>query len=201
MLLFIFLTFHTLMLLDLTNHYEVIVIGSGPSGGRAAQVLAQNNIRTAILEKSRLPRKKVCAGGITLRGLKFLPEGLESIFEQECLAVNLSIHDIPRTFSSRHTKPLISVFQRSRLDFALVTKAIEAGAYLFDQTCVQQLKLHSNYVEVFTNRGLFAAKYIVLADGAFSALAKSIGWPDHRKLAPAIEMEIKSATNVSGITN
>ena len=179
------------MILNNSNHFQVMVIGSGPAGGRAAHLLAKSNIKTAILEKSSLPRIKTCAGGITWRGLTFLPKGLNSVIEQECKTVDLFIHDIPRSFSSRSQNTLIAMVQRSQFDYALTSKATEEGAYLFDQTCVQRLTTYPKGVEVITDRGKFSADFVILADGAHSPIAKSINWPDHRNLVPAIEADLE----------
>ena len=42
--------------------YDVIVIGSGPSGASAAKCLTQKGLTTLILEKEKLPRYKCCSG-------------------------------------------------------------------------------------------------------------------------------------------
>ncbi|MFG0332280.1 MAG: FAD-dependent oxidoreductase, partial [Maioricimonas sp. JB049] len=47
--------------------YDVIIIGSGPSGSSTALHLAQRSPelarRTLILERDRHPRHKLCGGG------------------------------------------------------------------------------------------------------------------------------------------
>jgi len=41
---------------------DVIVIGAGPAGTAAAQRCTENGLNTLLLEKSRLPREKLCGG-------------------------------------------------------------------------------------------------------------------------------------------
>ena len=41
---------------------DVVIIGGGPAGSVAAKKCAENGIHTVLLEKKRLPRRKVCSG-------------------------------------------------------------------------------------------------------------------------------------------
>ena len=48
------------------ERFDVIVVGAGPAGSTCARFLVQAGWRTLILEKTVFPRKKVCAGWITI---------------------------------------------------------------------------------------------------------------------------------------
>ena len=50
------------------KHYDVAIIGSGPSGASTAFHLAKNGISTVLIEKETLPRYKTCGGGFVYRG-------------------------------------------------------------------------------------------------------------------------------------
>ena len=50
----------------MNKHYEVIIIGAGPSGLGAALNLLKNGIKDIlVIEQKKFPRYKCCAGYIT----------------------------------------------------------------------------------------------------------------------------------------
>lgn len=49
------------------KHYDVIIVGAGPSGLSAAKILAQNNKKVLVLEKNSIIGPKVCGGVSPLR--------------------------------------------------------------------------------------------------------------------------------------
>ncbi len=44
------------------NEYDVVIVGSGPSGAAAAKGLVNEGLSVLVLEKKRLPRYKICSG-------------------------------------------------------------------------------------------------------------------------------------------
>lgn len=54
------------------NYYEVVVVGAGPAGSTAAYLLTQNNVKTLLIEKEDLPRRKTCGGGLTNKTVRLL---------------------------------------------------------------------------------------------------------------------------------
>ena len=110
------------------TEYDLIIIGSGPSGLSTALHLAQLapdlGPATLILEKSHHPRLKLCAGGI-------LPEG-EAILTK----LGLDLREVPHTDVDkasfdykgrglsvppwRAKRPLFRTVRRDEFDFWLV---------------------------------------------------------------------------------
>jgi flavin-dependent dehydrogenase len=48
--------------MDLRDHYDVVIVGSGPAGAGAARALTGSGLRTLIAERYELPRFKMCSG-------------------------------------------------------------------------------------------------------------------------------------------
>ena len=53
-------------------HYDVIIIGAGPSGISAAHNLVNNKISCCLIDKQVFPRNKLCAGGITSKTFQLI---------------------------------------------------------------------------------------------------------------------------------
>src|SRR2546430_13156132 len=49
----------------MSDRYDVLVVGGGPSGAAAAYWLAQQGRRVLVVEKKRFPREKACGDGLT----------------------------------------------------------------------------------------------------------------------------------------
>jgi flavin-dependent dehydrogenase len=57
---------------------DVLIIGGGPAGSVCARRLQQNHVRTIVLDKSKFPRFKPCAGWVTPQVLKYVEMDVNS---------------------------------------------------------------------------------------------------------------------------
>ena len=73
--------------------YDVVISGCGPSGSLLGNLLSQNNIRTLIIEKENFPRKKICAGGIQHRTLSLIPFKITDVIEKVIYGVYFSLQN------------------------------------------------------------------------------------------------------------
>ena len=47
------------------NHYDVLIVGGGPSGSTCARHLIKAGLRVGVIDKKDFPRDKICAGWVT----------------------------------------------------------------------------------------------------------------------------------------
>lgn len=172
------------------HEFDVIVVGAGPAGASAALALGGQGLRVGIVEKAVLPRYKTCGGGVLRRAAALLPLDFQSVVERECHAAEL-VHHVPSLrFVCRRERPVISMVMRDRFDHLLVRAAEQAGTTLFTGTTVTEVKLAPSGVHLGTSAGEFGARFVIAADGANSAVARKLGFPELRDVVPAFESEV-----------
>ena len=89
--------------------FDVVIVGAGPGGLRCAEKLIGSGKSVIVLEKNEVIGSKVCAGGLSLRGLRYLelPEDLlDNSFNEEFINTPLQRTRI------RFKDPFIFTFDR-----------------------------------------------------------------------------------------
>jgi geranylgeranyl reductase family protein len=167
--------------------YDVIIVGSGPAGSTAAYFLGEAGKRVLLLEKERLPRYKLCGGGLSIRFLREqFPFSFDSIVKNDVSAVSYifgeSVNTIPLAPDA------ITMVMRDEFDQHLLR---HTSAEVKDGTAVRSVKEYADRVVVETSRGeVYEAACLIGADGANSIVARSIGLRPRRLLAAAVEAEV-----------
>jgi geranylgeranyl reductase family protein len=171
--------------------FDVIVIGTGPSGASAAFKLAEGGLSVALIEKEKLPRYKTCGGGLVFRGRKMLPFDLEQVIDTEFNSVELYFKGQDLRFQSKRDFPVISMVMRDKFDALIVEHAKKLGVTLFEEHSLKDLQFDKN-ITIITDKIELQAKFVIAADGALSKTAKLAGWnEDTRYLIPALEFEVE----------
>lgn len=172
------------------GHFDVAIIGSGPSGAMAAYYLAKSGIATVIVEKETLPRYKTCGGGLVFRGRRKLPFDISSVVEREYDRMKVYMEGESKVLTTVRDVPVISMVMRDKFDNFLVEKALEAGATLKQGHKLTSITFGDTPI-LHTSQGDIHSKLVIAADGALSPTAKLAGWEETRKLIPALEYEVE----------
>ncbi|MFI5449772.1 MAG: NAD(P)/FAD-dependent oxidoreductase [Candidatus Bathyarchaeia archaeon] len=169
------------------------MVGAGPAGSAAARKAAQLGLNTLLLEKEKMPRDKLCGGGVTPKVLQLLDFQLPNEII-ECAPKATRIHVGQNCFTFQTSHPLVYMTSRSKFDNLLFQKAAEAGAEVRDGTPVRSVEAHPEYSEVRTPNGSFQSKMVIGADGMGGPTARSghlyQSW-DPYQVAYAIETEVR----------
>ncbi len=172
--------------------YDLIVVGAGPAGASAARTASQLGLKTLLLEKEKVPRNKLCGGGVTPKVLKLLDFNWPNELV-ECSAQSTRIHVGESCFSFETDHTLVYMTSRSKFDTFLTEKAVEAGAELRDGTPVNRIEVTDSHVEVKAPNGPFQSRMIIGADGIGGPTASCAHLYDRWKpeqVAYAIEAEV-----------
>ncbi len=144
--------------------HDVIVVGGGPSGSALAHLLSSEGFEVLILEKTKFPRYKTCAGAIPI-----ILRNLIGDFPYERAFETLILKKGRRNWHLRLAAPIVTV-KREDFDAFMLDRAIDRGA----KVLFQKVK-HIDESSVRTDEGSYEAKVIVGADGAASIVRKKIG--------------------------
>lgn len=154
--------------------YDVITIGSGPSGAIASYLASKMGYNVLLLDKEKLPRKKLCGGGITHRTNEKLHEiGIDplQVYLRKINKIKLCLNDSEEFLTSNVVGYTV---EREDFDNFLVNRSSDEGTHVLDECNTKKIKEESNHVEVLTERGSFKSDFVLGADGIHSIVRKCI---------------------------
>ncbi|MFN8534794.1 MAG: geranylgeranyl reductase family protein [Dehalococcoidia bacterium] len=161
------------------------VVGAGPAGAATALHLARAGWDVLLLERERLPRYKVCGGGVTRKALQELPFDPADVLERAPTHAKVAVRS-GQPVEIDAGEPAAWTVMRDRFDARIVAEAVSAGARLVEGCRV----IGSENGGLSTSAGPMRASYVVGADGAPSRVASSLGLTQGRRQTPAVEAEV-----------
>ena len=149
--------------------YDLIIVGGGPAGASAGRAAALRGLSTLLIEKSRFPRYKPCAGAVSERALASLDfEIPPSIREREIKGGRLFVRN--QCFERTLDRRLGIIVSRSAFDEYLLGKAREAGLDVRMEERVLDFEESDEHVSVRTTAGAYRSRFAVIAEGAQGTL-------------------------------
>jgi len=143
--------------------FDVVIIGAGPAGLKAAEVLAEGGKKVVVFERKPIVGPKVCAGGLTYKVFQLgIPISLaERIFH------SIKIHSVGKTTECKSTsdKFLVATVDRGKLGQWMAEQARKQGAEIRTDSAVVEIK--ENYIILKDGKEV-AFDYLIGADGSLS---------------------------------
>ena len=160
--------------------FDAIIIGAGPAGATAARECSRQGLRAVLIEKEKLPRTKLCGGGITLKAMNLVGERIpEHVIESNVRGFRIYSHSMDSVeFVSRD---LISIStSRDKFDDFLTELAVREGCELIESDRVVDVSVQSDGVTCrLQSERLIRANLVIGADGVNSTTARETGIRRH----------------------
>lgn len=146
---------------------DAVIIGGGPAGISAGTVLQRKGYKTCIVDTMAFPRKKLCAGVLTVKSKKLLQNIFKGLkFE------NLNIKDINKiellynckTIGKYTVNNAYSVINRTEFDYNLLQYYKAIGGLVFDGQKNYNIDYDKNLVKL-SNGEKIQYNFLIGADG------------------------------------
>jgi len=174
----------------------VLIVGAGPAGSALALHLAriapEIAARTLILEKSRHPRHKVCAGGLIPHTLECLRE-LDVDLRIPHARVHRALARIPGGTVEYAERDLCAVVRRDEFDALLARHARDRGVALREAEKVLEIGRDADGVRVVTEHGELRPRVVVGADGSGSIVRRGLFASAHDTIGRAVMCDVRAA--------
>lgn len=174
--------------------FDAIIIGGGPAGGLSACLLAGAGVRTALIEKEKLPRYKTCGGGLVVRAVDQIPFEISDVVARELDRIHIVENELNLEFFIQDKFPVIRMVMRKDFDNLLVQNAEVKGCEIYDSLHATDLEISEEQVRVKTGKQNFTAKYLIASDGATGLTSRLFNKAKKCKKVPALEYEIYTDT-------
>lgn len=154
-----------------TYHYDVVIVGAGPIGGRSAELLAETGLSVLMLEEhTEIGRPFQCAGLVTPSAMKVV-EAYDTVLEEVDGAL---IHGPSGTLVPVGTEGVLRTYVvcRKRFDQFVVQKGMEAGAHMWLNSSPIDATIENEGATIVVKKDgrevTVRCKLIIGADGAHS---------------------------------
>src|SRR5215207_1437281 len=109
------------------TQYDLLIVGAGPAGAFAAELLAQSGAKVALFDGRPEGEPKACGGGVTAKALKAWPQLLN--------AAGRTINELDLYSPSSRKLHLkldepFAIYSRIAFDCYLRERARDAGAHI-----------------------------------------------------------------------
>ena len=163
---------------------EVVIVGAGPAGSFAAELLAKAGRRVVLFDGRPEGEPKACGGGVTSKALKAWPHLLQ--------AVGRTVYDLEMYSPSGkrlqlHLDEPFAIYSRIAFDCYLRDRAQAAGAeVILARVSARRVKREERgWVLRDQNDQSWGGNFLLAADGANSGIAKRLAGP-----LPPSDMEV-----------
>ena len=160
------------------EHFDVVIVGAGPAGLRAAEILKNRKLSVLLLEKNEVVGRKICAAGITRKSLKLMNIPDEVIE----FKINKSVLR-SKKYTHYGDMPLPVVFMIDRKDFGQWQLLKLADAKNIEVRLNAKVTRIEKDKLLINGKDEIGYKFLIGADGVNSVVRKYLQLPVKKVLA------------------
>jgi geranylgeranyl reductase family protein len=156
--------------------FDLLIVGAGPAGSFAAELLAQAGARVALFDGRPEGEPKPCGGGVTAKALKAWPQLLK--------AVGRTINELDLYSPSGKRLHLkldepFAIYSRLAFDSYLRERARNAGAIVFHEklSVRKTRRAEKGWTFKTGSNEEISGRILIGADGANSGIGKKLAGP------------------------
>ena len=165
--------------------HEVVIVGAGPAGLKAAELLGKaKNVLVIEKEKEAKIGDKPCAGGLFPHAMKYFPDEL---YEKVINSVTFHMGD--KEFEVSSGNPVMVLISRPDIGQYQLKLAKEGGAGIMAETPVKGLDREKNEI-ILKDGERIGYKRLIAADGSTSIIRRALGY-NTMQMAQCIEYPIE----------
>jgi len=167
-----------------TMDFDLLIIGAGPAGSFAAELLAKGGSKVALFDGRPEGEPKACGGGVTAKALNAWPHLLNAVGR------TITELDLYSPSSKRLHLALdepFAIYSRIAFDGYLRDRARDAGAHVIsEKISARKTKRTGDGWRVVSDSGAeWTGSFLIGAEGANSGVAKILAGP-----LPPSDMEV-----------
>ncbi|MCA9717924.1 MAG: geranylgeranyl reductase family protein [Myxococcales bacterium] len=144
---------------------DVLIIGAGPAGCAAAHALASAGLRVQLVDRAAFPRRKPCAGGLTMRTVDALPYDISPVVQRVVDGWVLG-RGLERAARFPRLGPIVAMTVREELDLFCLERARAAGAEFRVLPAITEITRGAGGWTLRAGGRRYAARWLIGADGA-----------------------------------
>jgi geranylgeranyl reductase family protein len=164
--------------------FDLLIIGAGPAGSFAAELLAKSGARVALFDGRPEGEPKACGGGVTAKALKAWPHLLNAVGR------TITELDLYSPSSKRLHLTLdepFAIYSRIAFDCYLRDRARDSGAEVVSEkiSARKTKRIDKSWRLISDTGSEWTGSFLIGADGANSGIAKMLAGP-----LPPSDMEV-----------
>ncbi len=189
------------------QRYDVAIIGAGPAGTTAANLLARQGRHVVIVERDQFPRAAQCAGWLNIRTRTLLDE-LEVHFKplEGAAFTDVTLYNADCTKSAipKFQGPVGYLTDRAAFDNALAEAAVAKGATMVQGAGAVDVHLNETEVVIsLANETRVISRLLLMAAGRGSPLIARLGFAQRSAEMPIwsaqVEEPIRARTKTGAL--